>query len=365
MRVAIRVDSSRQIGTGHVRRMLAVAQALRAIGADVRFVSRDLIGHAAGLIRDHDFALHLLPAPDGAFAPPLRAIAHADWAGVPQERDALDTIDALQHFRPDWVMVDHYAFDAAWHVQVGNALRSRLAVVDDLADRPLAAAMVIDHNFHPDHRRKFAVVLEPTTTLLAGPRFAMLGPVYAQAPRHIVRAKVDSIGVFLGGVDAENHAIAVLTALDASGFAGTIEIASTRANPNLPALRDAVAARSDCSLTVDLPNLAEFFARHDLQIGAGGGAIWERCCIGAPTLCLICADNQRSSVPELADIGALVAHDLLNTASAIAPLAVKIAKLVHAPEQRHALQTVAMQLVDGRGSARIAEALIERRGATV
>lgn len=358
MKIAIRVDSSQTIGTGHVRRMAAVAHALRAWGAEVVFVSRDLTGHAAKLVREQGFTLRLLPAPRSGFVSSPSQGPHAAWAQVDQVQDAEETIAVLRNFSAKWVMVDHYAFDAVWHTRVQAALGSRLAVVDDLADRKLVADLVIDHNFHPDHRRKFADVLKVPATLLAGPRFAMLGPTYRDAPRHVFHERVNRVGIFLGGVDARKDTLRALDALHACGFAGSISIASTEFNPHLSELRAVVAARPACSLVVNLPDLAGFFAEHDLQIGAGGGAIWERCCIGAPTLCLISAENQRSSVPELDAIGALVAHDMLNTTSRGSSLGEKIAALLSDPERRQALRDVAMDLVDGRGADRIASALI-------
>ena len=56
-------------------------------------------------------------------------------------------------------------------------------------------------------------------------------------------------------------------------------------------------------IATDLPDLAGFFARHDLQIGAGGGATWERCCMGVPSVLVVAADNQNVVVPQLAARG--------------------------------------------------------------
>ena len=50
---------------------------------------------------------------------------------------------------------------------------------------------------------------------------------------------------------------------------------------------------------------ADFFGRHDLQIGAGGGATWERCCVGAPSLTLPCSRNQQVVISALAELGIL------------------------------------------------------------
>ena len=65
---------------------------------------------------------------------------------------------------------------------------------------------------------------------------------------------------------------------------GPIEVVSTSANPHLRGLAAQVRADSLARLSVDLHDLAAFHARHDLQIGASGGATWERCCVGVPSL---------------------------------------------------------------------------------
>ena len=56
--------------------------------------------------------------------------------------------------------------------------------------------------------------------------------------------------------------------------------------------------------------MAAFFARHDLQVGAGGGATWERCCIGSPMVALVLAANQSMVVSALDCLGALRAASL-------------------------------------------------------
>jgi RimJ/RimL family protein N-acetyltransferase len=71
-----------------------------------------------------------------------------------------------------------------------------------------------------------------------------------------------------------------------------VEIATRTQNPNLTALEEFCARNPNVALLLDQPNLAEFFARHDLQIGAGGGATWERCRIGVPSVLISFAENQ-------------------------------------------------------------------------
>lgn len=355
MKVAIRVDASAKIGTGHVRRSLSLAQALRKLGAKVRFVTRDLGIDSMALIAEQGFDhTMVLPAPGTAFAPDP-AIPHSAWAEVAVERDVVETADALRAYAPDWVVLDSYAFDARWHEGVREALGCRIAQIDDLPDRRTAPDLLIDHTYAPDHRAKYADCMVGRAKILGGPRYGLLGPAFAEAGRYTFHDEVRSIGVFMGGVDADNHSSMVLDALDEAGFEGPVEVVATSANPNLAALRARIAARPGTTLSLDLPDLAAFFARHDLQVGAGGGATWERCCIGVPTALVVVAPNQREVAPQLAADG-IVAFAAEPSRAAIAA---ELANLLQNPDKRRELTARSRALVDGRGAMRVAEEMIK------
>jgi UDP-2,4-diacetamido-2,4,6-trideoxy-beta-L-altropyranose hydrolase len=350
VKVAIRVDASRAIGTGHVRRMLALAAALRSNGAQVQFIARDLGLDVAALIAEAGFACTMLPAPDSAAFD--SQVPHGGWAEVAQALDATQTLAALAP-ETGWVVVDHYAFDARWHGVVRAGAGCRIAVIDDLADRTIDADILVDHNYAADHRTKYAGRIGAQAKLLGGPRFALLGPAYAAAPRYEPSTEVRSIGIFLGGVDQANISLAALEGVARTGFDGPVEIVSTSANPHLPALHEAAAARPGTTLSLDLPDLADFFARHGVQIGAGGGATWERCCIGAPTLLLVVADNQLAVAPALREAGVVVTPEPLCALDSAA-IAAALRSLLADSMLRRILSARSRELVDGRGASRVA-----------
>lgn len=350
VKVAIRVDASAKVGTGHVRRSLSLAQALRTLGAEVCFVTRDLGIDSQALIAAQDFDEAIVLPPPASWFDPDPAIPHSAWAEVPTERDVAETVDALRAFAPHWVVLDSYAFDARWHNGVREALGCRIAQIDDVPDRRAAPDLLIDHTYAPDHRAKYADCLVGPVKILGGPRYALLGPAFVEAERYAFGASVGSVGVFMGGVDAGNHSVKVLDALDDAGFDGAVEIVATSANPNLAALRERVAARPATTLTLDLPDLAEFFARHDIQVGAGGGASWERCCIGVPTLLVVVAPNQREVAPQLAAKGIVAFVDQPSRRA----IADELADLLQNAERRRKLAERARTLVDGRGALRAA-----------
>ena len=115
----------------------------------------------------------------------------------------------------------------------------------------------------------------------------------------------------MGGTDPDGISVAGADGLPGGRFRRPHRSGVHLGQPALerPA-RQACAAIAGTTLTLDEPDLAAFFARHDLQIGAGGGATWERCCIGAPTIAIVVAANQSAVVPALDRLGALRAASL-------------------------------------------------------
>lgn len=339
MKIAIRADASTTLGLGHVKRCLSLAHALRERSAEVRFFARTIDTDVAPLVQSEGFA----------------SATCGSGPVIDETEDATCFLQANHLFAPDLVVVDHYALGAPWHHAVRRAAPLRLAAIDDLGDRALDVEWLIDPNFSNDHAAKHAGRLGPHTSLLGGPRYALLGPRYASAARHVLAPAVTSIGIFMGGTDAPNFSAIALDACDLAGFAGEVEIATTSANPNLGRLQDLQAARPRTRLTLDQPDLADFFARHDLHLGAGGGATWERCCIGAPTLALLAAPNQ---VPVLLPLQQLGVFDLVSAGPSDArAIAAPLARLLADAPRRAALSVAARALVDGRGAARVADQL--------
>ena len=366
--IALRTDASQASGLGHFKRCLSLAVALRARGARCRFVARDLGLDVPALARAAGFETQQLPAPvpratsgPGPSERPGGGTAeHVAWLGVSPAEDAVQTIAALRSHPPAWVLVDHYALAAPWHRAVAQALGCRIAAIDDLADRDLAVDLLVDHNHAGDHRAKYGRHLAAPAELLGGPRYALLGAGYAGAQPHAVTEAVRSIGIFMGGVDAAGLSALALQACGLAGFDGPIEVATTSAHPHRRALDAAIARVPQAKLLLDQPDLQAFFARHGLQIGAGGGATWERCCMGAPTLALVVAANQRPVLAPLNGMGVLVVADTPGapaswTAAGLAPA---IRALLPAAPLRRRLSETARALVDGQGADRVAQTLM-------
>ncbi|MBK6850099.1 MAG: UDP-2,4-diacetamido-2,4,6-trideoxy-beta-L-altropyranose hydrolase [Burkholderiales bacterium] len=340
--VVIRADASRTMGIGHIKRCLSVAAALQQAGAVAVLAWRHVDVDCRPVIE----------------LAGCTSICIADTALGDQYVDAQAFVAAAQPHRPDFVLVDHYGLDAVWHRTVRALLPAkRLGAIDDLGDRPLDVDLLVDHNHSADHQLKYSDRLQRPARLLGGAAYAMLAPSFAHAPRRSVSDIVTSIGIFMGGTDDGGYSAMVHATLRRHlAFAGPIEIATTSGNRHLQALRAVCQQDQELTLTVDQQDLAQFFARHDLHIGAGGGATWERCCTGAPSVAVIVADNQRSVILPIAGLGVLSVVDIVPPTPEV--LAPAIASLMRDAQARRAMARAAQALVDGRGCQRIAREIL-------
>lgn len=348
LQIVFRVDASSIIGIGHARRCLTLARALAKTGAECMFVVRESDIEVEKILMEYASSSIVLPK-----GTPASPDDYRTWLGTDQCRDAEELVAQIVKRHCDWVVVDHYGIDAIWHRHVRERVGSKIAVIDDLANRPLFAELIVDQNFHSNHAIKYQDANLCNAPLLGGPSYALLDEAFADGPKWRSHQEVKSIGIFMGGADAGNANEQVLDMVHKSRFSGQIAVVTSSANPHLNQLRRRAAIEKNTELYVDLQNLAAFFAEHDLQIGAGGSATWERICAGVPTLALVCADNQRTILIDLASAGYQWGAELHDRDAQLEQMAIALGDSA----ARYEMSRACRELVDGRGAIRVARAL--------
>jgi len=144
MNVVFRVDASVRIGTDHFIRCLTLAELLRKRGVQVRFISRELAGNLFPLLRQKAMPVTVLPAP--TMNDTTTSEDYADSLGVTQDKDAVQTIEALRGGRPDWLVVDHYGLACEGEQRLRPYV-NKLTVIDDLANRYHDCDLLLNQNY--------------------------------------------------------------------------------------------------------------------------------------------------------------------------------------------------------------------------
>ncbi len=364
MHVVFRCDASYQIGSGHVMRCLALADALSERGSFCTFVTRSHPGNSNDRIVDHGHGLYVLDAVAAAKRQLGSEIDYASWLGQPQSIDAEQTKDIVDQICPDMIIVDHYALDYLWHRKVGSD-RS-LMVIDDLANRRYECDLLLDQNFGRAVTDYDGLVAGGTKCLM-GPTFALLRPEFkANRPKSLARrreiAKPMKLLISMGGTDIDNSSGRILTVLSNSPIRDELDVTVVLGHsaPNKDAVRDLIARSPiDAKLLSGVAEMAALFVDMDLAIGAAGGSVWERCCLGVPSLLLSIADNQKAAALALGNSGIAIDLGDLRVAGWENRLLETLEDLLRSDKLAR-LSTSAADLVDGRGSARVASHIISR-----
>ncbi|MCA8934064.1 MAG: UDP-2,4-diacetamido-2,4,6-trideoxy-beta-L-altropyranose hydrolase [Rhodospirillaceae bacterium] len=333
-RVAIRADASRTIGGGHVMRCLTLAHALAERGAEVLFVVNPGAAELVPGLAASGFGVAEV-APGAA---PLVDAVAGTWA---------DGADAL--------VFDMYTMGRADHA-AARAVARRIAVIDDLADRPHDCDILFDQT-HGRGPAAYADLVPVGALRLVGAEHALLRPDFAALrPHSLARreegAPVRRILISFGLLDIGGLSAVAARALCGRGFALDLVVGSGA--PTLPDLRALEAACCDLTLHVDSDRVAALMAAADLALGAGGSTSWERCCLGLPSVLAVVADNQRAIAANLSAAGAAVLLEAV-TETAITDA---VTALAGDAESRIAMARTCAAICDGRGAARLAGAIL-------
>lgn len=333
-RILFVADAGPAVGGGHVMRSLTLAGALQSLGAACTFACPP---EASGIL--------------DAFAPAMPRLA-ADST----RPEALFV--AAQSASFDAIVFDHYGLAEPDHRAMAQG--RPVLVIDDLADRPLGAELVLDAGPHRTVE-DYAGRVPSHTKLLLGPAFAPVRPEFAAlrdaalARRHgPARRILVSFGLTdLGGVTSQ-----ALERLKPRLGDAVVDIVLGAAAPSRPGLERLARRDPRLVLHIDTTDMARLTAEADFAVGAAGSAVWERCVLGLPSVILILAENQRPAAMALAEAEAAFAVDPGRSDYAAA-FDRAVTRLLVDPETRQRLSARAAQVCDGLGAGRTAEAFLQ------
>jgi UDP-2,4-diacetamido-2,4,6-trideoxy-beta-L-altropyranose hydrolase len=361
MKVVIHTDASFEIGTGHVMRCLTLAEQLRDEGASIVFICRWLPKNLCDRIEERGYSVHRLLHDQQRSADEALLTGYERWLGVPPDEDAAQTINLLNKkcLQPDWLVVDHYALDARWEEQM-RPYTNKIMVIDDLANRPHDADLLLDQNFYENAQYRYEGLVPSQCRTLLGPRYALLRREFRQAREKMSERDgiVRRLLVFFGGADRTNETAKSLEAIRSVGRNDlTVDVVIGMANPHQAQIEAVSRDMPFVTLHYCAENMADLMLQADLAIGAGGTTTWERCSLGLPTITVIVAENQRETIEAVATRGAVWNMGWYSEVS-VTDLEVEMRFVFSHPEEIQAMSQNALLLMGGldrnRGNAVVA-----------
>jgi UDP-2,4-diacetamido-2,4,6-trideoxy-beta-L-altropyranose hydrolase len=338
MNLLFRTEASVAIGTGHVMRCLALAQAWCDAGGRAIFAMAEATPALEERLRSEGFEV-------------VRVTARVGSAD-----DAEETAKLAHKQGASWVVVDGYEFGAEHQTGLKSRGLKVLFIDDNGHAGHYSADLVLNQNAHANealYRSR-----ELSTKLLLGPRFAMLRREFAawRGWKREIPAIARNVLVTMGGSDPDNFTRKAVDGLRAvRGI--RIRILAGGSNPHVASLEELrTDGENSIELVRDATDMAQQMRWADLAVAGAGSACLEMCLMALPALLIDLAENQTPIANEFARRGTAY-H--LGSSKTVTPerIEAETLRLLVSAAERSAMSRRGRELVDGGGAERVVHEL--------
>lgn len=343
----IRADAGTEIGTGHVMRCLALAQAWQDAGGHVIFLTIEETSPLATRLKSEGMEVAYLRSKPGS------------------TDDALETAELAGTIGAQWAVADGYHFGSEYQHRIKNS-GARLLQIDDYGHADYYYAdIVLNQNVCASqeiYRKR-----EPYTKLLLGTRYTLFRREFLKWrdwKRKIPRI-ARRVLVTMGGSDPGNISLKVIDSITMLSHSDLeVKIIAGPSNLHVSGLKQTIYERSvngerstvNISLFSAPHNMPELMAWADVAISAAGSTCWELAFMRLPALLVVVAENQNRVADRLEAAGAAIN---LGRQGAVSPPEISRAllRLLRDRGEREAMARSGRNLVDGEGAARVVKCL--------
>ena len=343
----IRTDGNERIATGHLMRCLSIARACAERGKNVVFLTADMQSEA--LLRER-FAF------SSEFK--IRCL-HSNYQDMEEELPALRHIMQDSHTYAEhslqknasWILVDSYYVTASYL----EALKKwgRVAYLDDLVSFPYPVDCIINYDMPEKNKPDF---YNRASRCLLGAAYTPLRIQFRNAS-YTVRQDVKHILISTGGTDPFHFAEKLLERIIEKKY--HYHIVTSRLNSHYDRLMTLSSKYVNIHIHENVQDMAGLMAQCDLAVSAGGTTLYELCAVGVPTISFSMTDNQLAAVQTFASMNIIpYAGDIrIDIDETLDTICCFLDETVSSYSKRLPISNKMRTFVDGRGAARIAEAL--------
>jgi UDP-2,4-diacetamido-2,4,6-trideoxy-beta-L-altropyranose hydrolase len=341
----IMADADSKIGTGHIMRCIALAQAWQDRGGKATFFSH---------CESDTLRQHIINEGFGFIA---IEIPHSDPSVLDQTLEKLSAIS----YRPSancWLVLDGYHYTPDYQAAIRDA-GIHLLVIDDMNHlQHYHADILLNQNIHAQDLKYHC---DEDTTLLLGTRYVLLRREFLKYRdfKHKIPKRAKNILVTLGGADPDNVTLKAIEALNLLEDPDiSVKIIIGPANPHQEMLRKALSSiHFKMELLANPLNIPCLMTWADVAVSAGGSTCWELAFMELPSILIALSPDQQGIVDGLSHNGFALKIDEHITQD----IADALSALIVDHEKRKTMSIQGRNLVDGNGACRVVKAIKNAR----
>jgi len=266
MNVVFRVDSSSQIGLGHLMRCLVLAEQYKEDG--IIFATQDLEGNANDKIINKGYELIAL-----------------------NDNSADELVRNIKELDAGMVVFDHYGIDNKFEKLIKERTGITILSLDDTYEEHYCD-ILLNHNIYADNARYKSLVPE-FCEIRCGSEYTLIRDEFKkiEIKKRPINKDRPVIFVSLGGSDINNVGLAVLAMLTEFNHL-VVNLATTSSNKNIKELQGFALQHQNINICINC-NVAEMMNQSDFAIITPSVIAYESMYLDLPFLAIQTADNQR------------------------------------------------------------------------
>ncbi len=341
----IRADGNTAIGMGHVMRCLSIADAMRDRNIEPVFMTAD--NDCVAMIEDRGFEACVLGTDYRDMESELPLIREF-------LRQRTKDVDASSV-----ILVDSYQVTSGYYEEIRTM--AKVACLEDMG-QSYPVDLLINYNIYGS---KLVYDNKITHAILLGTGYQPLRREFQQDMQYTVKGKITDVMITTGGSDPYFAARAFTDAFLAEKKLAEeklrYHIISGPFNTHTAQLHELYDENPWVEIHEHVTCMKEIMKQCDVVLSATGSTIYEVSALGVPLIAFYFAENQRQGADMLSEITHVInCGNYADDAEQTVGNAVKaLLKCVKDKEYRETLYHEERSLVDGRGAARIAQALID------
>lgn len=325
----IRTDMNNMIGTGHVMRCLAIADAAGDIGEEAVFIVAD--GQAGSLLQSRHYRYIVLGT---------------EWNHMDEELPELERV--IGEYQVNKLLIDSYMVTERYLQRVSQLTYS--VYIDDLDAFHYPVNTLICYANYADKFRYDQRY--PHTRLLLGTQYVPLRREFGRCGPKKIRKKAASLLLISGGTDNYHIIRNLLNGIDCDAFE-RVEAICGRYSKDYEALAEQYASSDKIKLRRAVDNIKDYYDAADIVVSAAGITLYELCAAGVPVVSYTLADNQLDNARRFQEDGIIDYAGDVRCDDYVARVLFLLGELADDYEARTRKSRAMQELVDGRGALRI------------
>ena len=341
MMILFRADGNPDIGTGHIMRCLSLADALREQDQEITFITAE--PYFQRLVETRGYPCTVLGT-----------------AYDRMEEELSIFLPIIERERPELVILDSYFVTSQYMEAIRNI--SRLLYIDDLNAFDYPADAVVNYNIYGPE-----LPYPQNKTYFLGPQYAPLRKEFQGLSQRNTKDRVENVLVSTGGTDQYHVALHCAEYLREHLPRENMifHFVLGAMNRDIVQLEQIAKDFSFIKLHRQVTDMCSLMLQCDAAISAAGTTLYELCACGLPTVTYILADNQIQGAQMFQKAGLMpCAGDIREDACFLERLFELLNSLADDFAQRQRIAEQMQGAVDGRGAARLAEAILKQSGNT-